>query len=171
MSSVTTALAPDTGTDLGLTTEGNQFLTFTLDDEHYGVDILRVQEIKGYTSVTRIPNTPCFIKGVLNLRGTIVPIINLRTKFGLEETEPTMFTVIVVVVVRDKIMGFIVDAVSDVLDINKKDIQEAPAFGTRVDLGFLSGIGKTGDKLVAILNIDRLLSDDEYHQAATAQSI
>lgn len=169
MSAVTTTPGPETTADLGLTTEGNQYLSFTLGDEHYGVDILRVQEIKGYTAVTRIPTTPAFIKGVLNLRGTIVPIVNLRTKFGMEETEPTMFTVIVVVVVRDRIMGFVVDAVSDVLDINKKDIQAAPEFGTRVDLGFLSGIGKAGDKLVAILNIDRLLSDEEFHQAATAQ--
>lgn len=169
MPAVTTTPGTDTTADLGLTSEGNQFLSFTLGTEHYGVDILRVQEIKGYTAVTRIPNTPSFIKGVLNLRGTIVPIVNLRTKFGMEETEPTMFTVIVVVVVRDKIMGFVVDAVSDVLHINTKDIQSAPEFGTRVDLGFLSGIGKAGDKLVAILNIDRLLSDEEFHQAATAQ--
>src|SRR5581483_6154907 len=89
---------------IGLASEGNQYLTFTLADEQYGVDILRVQEIKGYTAVTRIPNTPEHIKGVLNLRGTIVPIVDLRTKFGMQRVEATMFTVIVVVVVRDRVM-------------------------------------------------------------------
>src|SRR5690554_5459942 len=90
---------------LGLTTDGNQFLTFNLGEELYGVDILRVQEIKGYAAVTKIPNTPSHIKGVLNLRGTIVPIIELRTKFALPAIEFTAFTVIIVVVVRDKVMG------------------------------------------------------------------
>lgn len=163
MAAVTpTATAGNEATaSLGLSTDGNQFLSFTLGDEHYGVDILRVQEIKGYTTVTRIPNTPGFIKGVLNLRGTIVPIVNLRSKFGMPEVDPTMFTVIVVVVVRDRIMGVIVDAVSDVLDIAAKDIQPPPQFGNNVDVSFLSGIGKCGDKLVSLLDIDRLLTDSD----------
>lgn len=157
----TATLSAEATAGLGLSTDGNQFLSFTLGEEHYGVDILRIQEIKGYTAVTRIPNTPGFIKGVLNLRGTIVPIVNLRSKFGMPEVEPTMFTVIVVVVVRDRIMGVIVDAVSDVLDIAAKDIQPPPQFGTNVDVSFLSGIGKCGDKLVSLLNIDQVLTDDE----------
>ena len=90
---------------IGLTTDGSQFLTFNLGEELYGVDILRVQEIKGYTAVTKIPNTPSHIKGVLNLRGTIVPIIELRTKFNMQTIDYTAFTVIIVVVVRDKVMG------------------------------------------------------------------
>ncbi|MEC4889539.1 MAG: chemotaxis protein CheW [Nitrospira sp.] len=150
----------------GLTTDGSQFLTFSLGEELYGVDILRVQEIKGYTAVTKIPNTPPHIKGVLNLRGTIVPIVELRTKFGLPTIEYTMFTVIVVVVVRDKVMGLIVDAVSDVLDIEKKDIQSAPEFGAKADVTFLNGIGKSGDKLIALLDIDRLLTDADMAEAA-----
>jgi purine-binding chemotaxis protein CheW len=92
----------DTNQQMGITTDGSQFLTFQLGEELYGVDILRVQEIKGYTAVTRIPNTPAHIKGVLNLRGTIVPIVELRTKFGMPTIEYTMFTVIVVVVVKRK---------------------------------------------------------------------
>ncbi len=143
----------------GLSTDGNQFLTFSLGDELYGVDILRVQEIKGYTAVTKIPNTPPHIKGVLNLRGTIVPIVELRTRFGMPTIDYTMFTVIVVVVVQDKVMGLVVDAVSDVLDITKKDIQPAPEFGNKVDVTFLNGIGKSGEKLVSLLDIDRLLLD------------
>lgn len=161
-------LSAETTAGPGLTTDGNQFLSFTLGEEHYGVDILRVQEIKGYTAVTRIPNTPGFIKGVLNLRGTIVPIVNLRTKFGMPEVEPTMFTVIVVVVVHDRIMGVIVDAVSDVLDISAKDIQPPPQFGTNVDVSFLSGISKCGDKLVSILDMNRLLSDRDLQDNTTA---
>ena len=95
---------------IGLTTDGSQYLTFQLGEELYGVDILRVQEIKGYTTVTKIPNTPPHIKGVLNLRGTIVPIVELRTKFGMPTIDYTMFTVIVVVVVQDRIMGLVVDS-------------------------------------------------------------
>ncbi len=149
---------------IGLTTNGNQFLTFTLGDELYGVDILRVQEIKGYTAVTKIPNTPAHIKGVLNLRGTIVPIVELRTKFGMPTIDYTMFTVIVVVVVKEKIMGLVVDSVSDVLNIDNRDIQPAPQFGAKVDVSFMDGIGKSGDKLVALLNMDRLLNDGEVQQ-------
>ena len=153
---------------IGLTTDGNQFLTFNLGEELYGVDILRVQEIKGYTAVTKIPNTPSRIKGVLNLRGTIVPIIELRTKFSMPTIDYTAFTVIIVVVVRDKVMGLVVDAVSDVLNIDKKDIQPPPQFGAKVDVSFLNGIGKSNDKLVALLDIDRLLLDDEMQNDTKA---
>lgn len=151
---------------IGLTTDGSQFLTFNLGDELYGVDILRVQEIKGYTTVTKIPNTPPHIKGVLNLRGTIVPIVELRTKFGLPTIDYTAFTVIVVVVVRDKVMGLVVDSVSDVLNIDRKDIQPPPQFGAKVDVSFVNGIGKSGDKLVTLLEMDRLLADGEVQEQA-----
>ncbi len=151
---------------IGVTTDDNQFLTFNLGEELYGVDILRVQEIKGYTAVTKIPNTPPHIKGVLNLRGTIVPIVELRTKFGMPTIDYTAFTVIIVVMVRDKVMGLVVDAVSDVLNIDKKDIQSPPQFGVKVDVSFLNGIGKSGDKLVALLDIDRLLTDTDIQEAA-----
>jgi purine-binding chemotaxis protein CheW len=146
---------------IGLSTDDRQFLTFNLGEELYGVDILRVQEIKGYTAVTKIPNTPPHIKGVLNLRGTIVPILELRTKFGMPTIEYTPFTVIIVVVVHEKIMGLVVDAVSDVLDIDRKDIQAPPQFGANVDVRFLNGIGKSGDKLVALLDMDSLLSESD----------
>ncbi|NGZ02666.1 MAG: chemotaxis protein CheW [Nitrospira sp. WS238] len=151
-----------------LTADGSQFLTFNLGEELYGVDILRVQEIKGYTTVTKIPNTPPHIKGVLNLRGTIVPIVELRTKFRMPTIDYTAFTVIIVVVVRDKVMGLVVDSVSDVLNIDKKDIQPTPQFGAMVDVSFVNGVGKSGDKLVAILDIDRLLSEGDVQAAAAA---
>lgn len=156
----------------GLTTEGNQYLTFNLGEEFYGVDILRVREIKGYSTVTKIPNTPAHIKGVLNLRGTIVPIVELRTKFGMPTVEYTAFTVIILVVVRDKVIGLVVDSVSDVLNIDKEDIQPPPQFGAKVDVSFMSGIGKSGEKLVTLLNMEHLLVDGDTveNSAVTGQS-
>lgn len=168
MSAALESTTKDVNQQIGLTTDGSQFLTFQLGEELYGVDILRVQEIKGYTAVTKIPNTPPHIKGVLNLRGTIVPIVELRTKFGMPTIDYTMFTVIVVVVVKEKVMGLVVDAVSDVLNIDKKDIQPAPQFGAQVDVSFLNGIGKSGDKLVALLDMDRLLNEGDIQDVNAA---
>lgn len=149
--------------------EDRQYLTFNLADEYYGVDILKVQEIKGYTSVTRIPNTPAYLKGVLNLRGTIVPIVDLRMKFGMGTTEPTAFTVMVVVNVRNRIMGFMVDAVSDVLDLATKDIQPPPELGSAVDITFVAGIGNSNDRLVTLLDIDRVLTEEEVKTVENLQ--
>ncbi len=146
---------------LGFETEGDQYLTFALGEEQYGVQILRVQEIKGYTAMTRIPNTPDYVKGVLNLRGTIVPIVDLRMKFGMEQEEYNKKTVIIVLEVKSRIMGIIVDAVSDVINLASKDIQPAPEFGGAIDVGFISGIGCYEDKLVAFLDIERALSVTE----------
>ncbi len=151
--------------------EDQQFLTFNLADEYYGVDILKVQEIKGYTTVTRIPNTPDYLKGVLNLRGTIVPIVDLRMKFGMGTTDPTPFTVIVVVNVRNRIMGFMVDAVSDVLDLNAKNIQPPPELGSAVDISFVAGIGNSNDRLVTLLDIDRVLTEEEVTVVANVTSV
>jgi purine-binding chemotaxis protein CheW len=133
----------------------------------YGVDILRVQEIKGYQKCTPIPNTPVFIKGVLNLRGTIVPIVDLRAKFNLPSVDATMFTVVIVVVVKDRIMGLIVDAVSEVMDIASGDIQPPPMLGANVDVSFISGLGRCGERLITILNIDHVLSLEELLQVGS----
>lgn len=152
----------------GLTTDGNQYLTFNLGEEFYGVDILRVREIKGYSAVTKIPNTPAHIKGVLNLRGTIVPIVELRTKFGMPTVEYTAFTVIILVVVRDKVIGLVVDSVSDVLHIDKQEIQPPPQFGAKVDVSFMSGIGKSGEKLITLLNMEHLLVDGDMAENSVA---
>jgi purine-binding chemotaxis protein CheW len=159
--------ATELNQQIGLTADGSQFLTFQLGEELYGVDLLRVQELKGYTTVTKIPNTPSYIKGVMNLRGTIVPIVELRVTFGMETIDYTMLSVIVVVVVQGRIMGLVVDSVSDVLNISPKDIQAPPEFGTNVNVSFLNGIAKCGDKLVALLNIDRLLSESEMKKVVT----
>lgn len=137
-----------------------QYVTFSIDDEEFGVEILKVQEIIGYTNSTHVPNAPEFISGVINLRGVIVPIIDLRKKFNMEEKEYDKFTVIVVVEVMTKIMGVIVDAVSDVLSLSEKDIQEAPDF-SKFKSEFLKGMGKVGEKLVILLDIDKLLTYEE----------
>ena len=164
---MSTAMVETSEEQATLTNEGKQYLSFDLSEEHYGVDILKVQEIKGYTAVTKIPNTPDYLKGVLNLRGTIVPIVDLRLKFGMGATEPTAFTVIVVVNVLDRVMGFLVDAVSDVLDFADKDIQAPPELGNKVDITFVSGIGNCNDRLITLLDIDRVMSDDEVEKIAS----
>jgi len=168
---MTTAVAADaqtSGQQQGIEAEGNHFLTFCLGDELYGMDILQVKEIKGYTAITKIPNTPSHIKGVLNLRGAIVPIVELRTAFGMPAIDYSALTVIILVVVRDRTIGLVVDSVSDVVSISQKDIEASPDFGTKVDVGFLSGIGKSGGKLVALLNIDQLLTEGYMQDAAAA---
>jgi len=153
---------------MGPSTDGSQFLTFLLGEEYYGVEILRVQEIKGYPSVTRIPNAPTHINGVINLRGTIVPIIDLRAKFSMERVAYNAMTVVVVVVIRTRVMGLVVDAVSDVLTLAPQDIQPPPQFGIAVDTSFITGIGQSGEKLITLLCLDRVLSDGTADEAASA---
>jgi purine-binding chemotaxis protein CheW len=153
---------------ISFATDGSQFLTFRLGQEEYGVEILKVQEIKGYSAITPVPNTPAYLKGVMNLRGTIVPVVDLRAKFAMAEAEYNQFTVIIVLTVGTKVMGLIVDAVSDVLNIPKKDIQPTPDFGAQVDAQFISGMAKAGEKLVVLLDIDRVLGEAELAAVAAA---
>ena len=143
----------------------NQFLTFSLANEEYGVDILRVQEIKGWTPVTHIPNAPAYLKGVLNLRGTIVPIVDLRMRFNLDAIEYTPTTVVIVLSLmnegRERTFGIVVDAVSDVLNIAPADIRPKPDFGTVVDADFIQGLATMGEHMVMLLDIDCLLRPEE----------
>jgi purine-binding chemotaxis protein CheW len=140
--------------------DANQYLTFSLAGEEYGVEILRVQEIKGQSAVTPIPNTPEHIKGVMNLRGTIIPVVDLRSKFGMTETASTQFTVVIVLRVGTKVMALVVDAVSDVLTVAENEVHATPDFGARVDTRFISGLAKAGEKLVMLLDVDTLLGGD-----------
>jgi len=141
-----------------------QFLTFMLNGEEYGVDILRVQEIKGWESATEIPNTPPYIRGVINLRGTIVPVIDLRRRFELEAIEYTSTTVIIVLRIRageaEKTMGFIVDAVSDVYNVTQDQMKPAPEFGGQVRTDYVKGLATVDDKMVILLDIDQLVGTD-----------
>ncbi len=133
-----------------------QFLAFELHGQEFAIEVLQVQEIRNYSRVTPIPNTPQSVKGVMNLRGAVIPIVDLRSKFNLPVTEPNQFTVIIVVNVCDKVMGLVVDTVSDVLDITKDAIEPTPDLGA-VDTSFLTGLAKSGERLVALLNVERLL--------------
>lgn len=142
-----------------------QFLTFILAGEEYGVDILRVQEIKGWDAVTQVPNTPEYVRGVINLRGTIVPIIDLRIRFSLEQLEYGPTTVVIVLKVlsgeSSRIMGIVVDGVSDVYNVKKEEIKAAPDFGEGVDSSFVSGLATVEEKMVIILDIDHMLNSNE----------
>jgi purine-binding chemotaxis protein CheW len=129
------------GTAAATTAAGGEFLTFRLGDEEYGIDILRVQEIRSYESPTRIANAPSFIKGVVNLRGVIVPIIDLRLKLGCEKVEYNGFTVVVVLNVRGRVVGAVVDSVSDVLELGRDNIKPAPELNSSIDASFITGIG------------------------------
>lgn len=153
---------------ISFATDGSQYLTFTLGHEEYGVEILKVQEIKGCLAITPIPNTPAHIKGVMNLRGTIIPVVDLRRKFGLQAGEANAFTVIIVVKVGPKVMGLVVDGVSDVLNIPIADIQATPDFGSQVDARFISGMAKAGERLVVLLDIDRVLGSEDLAALATS---
>lgn len=160
---MTTEILQQHGTD----GDGSQFLTFMLAGEEYGVDILRVQEIKGWDNVTPIPNTPEYIRGVINLRGTIVPIIDLRRRFGLEPVEYGPLTVVIVLRVmkadgdNSRVMGVVVDAVSDVYNVGEDDIKPAPDFGSVVDVDFVHGLATLDESMVIVLDIDRLLNSNE----------
>ena len=132
-------------------------MTFTLWDEEFGIEILRVQEIKGISRITPIPNMPSYIQGVMNLRGTVVPIVDLRAKFQMPEVDYNQFTVIIVVNIGNKVMGLVVDAVSDVLNVADENIEDAPVMGADADTSFMTGIAKSGDRLITLLNMDRLV--------------
>ncbi|APR03298.1 chemotaxis protein CheW [Thauera chlorobenzoica] len=138
-----------------------EFLVFSLGDEEYAVDILKVQEIRGYESVTRIANAPDFIKGVTNLRGVIVPIVDLRIKFRLERTEYGPETVVIVVNVGGRVVGMVVDGVTDVMTLTPEQIRPAPEFGVTLSSDFLSGLGSVDDRMLVIVDIEKLLTSGE----------
>jgi purine-binding chemotaxis protein CheW len=151
--------------------EPNQFLTFALGGEDFGIRILQVQEIKCLSRITPIPNTPRHVKGVLNLRGTVVPIVDLRAKFGLEEIEYNRFTVIIVVNVGRRVLGLVVDAVSDVLNVADSDLQAAPELGGNVDLSFVTGMARSGDRLITLLDIERLVGQEAAAISPTPEPV
>lgn len=142
-----------------------QYLSFVLDNEEYGVDILRVQEIRSWEPVSRIPNVPFYEKGVVNLRGAIVPIIDLREKLRIKFKEYTPLTVVVVLQTNDgnktRTMGVVVDSVSDVITIDKAKIQETPDFGTKASNEFINGLVSVNEQMLVLLDVDKLLKLEE----------
>lgn len=142
-----------------------QYLSFTMDNEEYGVDILRVQEIRSWEPVSRVPNVPYYEKGVINLRGSIVPIIDLRERLRLRFTDYTPLTVVVVLQTREgsktRTMGVVVDSVSDVITINRGKIQEAPDFGAKVSNEFIQGLVSVNERMVILLDVGKLMKLEE----------
>lgn len=142
-------------------TAPQQYLTFLLDDQEYGIEIFKIQEIRGYAPITPIPNLPPHVRGVMNLRGAVLPVVDLRMKFRLPEIEYNQFTVIVIATVGTRTVGLLVDAVSDVLLVDPESIREAPDFGTAVDTRFISGVFQSRERLTVALNLEELLSESE----------
>ena len=136
----------------------NEFLTFILGSEEYGIEILKVQEIRGYDAITHIANAPAFIKGVVNLRGIIVPIIDMRIKFNLGKVEYDEFTVVIILNVSGRVMGIVVDGVSDVQELDGSQIRPAPEFGAGLDTEYIIGLGTAGERMLILVDIERLMT-------------
>jgi purine-binding chemotaxis protein CheW len=141
--------------------ESREVLVFVLGGEEYAVDILKVQEIRGYEKVTPIPSAPAFLKGVVNLRGIIVPVIDMRIKFGLAEPRYDSFTVVIILRVAGRVIGIVVDGVSDVVRLAPGEVKAAPALGSIVDSGFLAGLATQGERMILLLEIEKFLSSGE----------
>ncbi len=137
---------------------GGEFLTFTLGAEEYGMDILKVQEIRGYDAVTAIANTPPFIKGVINLRGIIVPIVDLRIKFNLGKIDYDQFTVVIILNLGTRVVGVVVDSVSDVLTLTHEQIKAAPALSTGLDTRYIIGLGTVEERMLILVDIEKLMT-------------
>lgn len=136
-----------------------EYLTFRLGEEEYGIDILKVQEIRGYEQPTRIANAPEFIKGVVNLRGTIVPIVDMRLKFNCSEVEYNSFTVVIILNLHNRVVGIVVDSVSDVMELVPEAIRPAPDIESAIDNGCILGLGSVGERMLILLDIEKLMSN------------
>ncbi|MGN6703195.1 MAG: chemotaxis protein CheW, partial [Burkholderiaceae bacterium] len=136
-------------------------LAFRLGGEEYGIDILKVQEIRGYDTVTRIANAPAFIKGVVNLRGLIVPIVDMRIRFQLGEPTYDQFTVVIILNLGSRVVGMVVDSVSDVITLHPEQVRPAPEMGTAMSTDYLTGLGTVEDRMIILLDIDRLMASPD----------
>ena len=139
----------------------SEFLTFTLGPEEYGLEILKVQEIRSYDTVTSIPNAPIFLKGVINLRGVIVPIIDMRLKFSLNEIKYNEFTVVIILNIGARVMGIVVDSVSDVISLTADEIKPAPEFGSIFSAEYILGLGTVEQRMLILVDIERLMTQQE----------
>ena len=139
----------------------NEYLTFTLGAEEYGIDILKVQEIRGYDAVTHIANTPEFLKGVINLRGVVVPIVDLRIKFQLGSVTYDEFTVVIIINVLGRVIGMVVDSVSDVVSLAPEQIKPPPEFGAGMDIKYISGLGAVNERMLILIDIEGMVTSSE----------
>ncbi|QKV54479.1 chemotaxis protein CheW [Comamonas antarctica] len=142
-------------------TAAREYLTFRLDQEEYGIDILKVQEIRGYEPPTRIANAPAFIKGVVNLRGTIVPIVDMRLKFHCAQAEYNSFTVVIILNLHQRVVGIVVDSVSDVMELPPDAVRAAPDIDSAIDSGSITGLGSVGERMLILLDIEKLMSGED----------
>jgi len=152
------------------TADSSQYLTLRLGKEEYAIDILRVQEIRSYEEPTRMVNAPSFIKGVVNLRGVIVPIVDLRMKLNLDQVEYNDFTVVIILNVRGTVIGAVVDSVSDVVTLAADMIKPAPQFDTTLDARFITGLANVGERMLIVMNMEALMSNAEMGMLASAMS-
>lgn len=139
-------------------TGAREYLTFRLDQEEYGIDILKVQEIRGYEPPTRIAHAPEFIKGVVNLRGTIVPIVDMRLKFNCSKADYNSFTVVIILNLRNRVVGIVVDSVSDVMELSPDNMRSAPDIESAIDSSCILGLGLVGERMLILLDIEKLMS-------------
>ncbi len=152
------ATAPPAGMANG---EANEFLTFTLGKEEYGIEILKVQEIRGYDAVTKIANAPEFLKGVVNLRGTIVPVVDMRIKFNLGNVEYNQFTVVIILNLTGRVVGMVVDSVSDVITLAPEQVRPAPDFSTSFDTRYILGLGTVDQRMLILVDIEKLMTSGD----------
>lgn len=148
-----------------------EVLVFVLGKEEYGVDILKVQEIRGYEKVTPIPAAPAYLKGVVNLRGIIVPVIDLRVKFGMAEPAYDSFTVVIILRIAGRVVGIVVDGVSDVVQLAPADVKAAPQLGSLVDSSFLAGLATQDDRMILLIDIEKFLSSGELQLITQAAAV
>jgi purine-binding chemotaxis protein CheW len=151
----------------GVATSG-EYLTFTLGAEEYAIDILKVQEIRGYDAVTKIANAPPFIKGVINLRGVIVPIVDLRIKLKLGDFTYDQFTVVIILNIGKRVMGVVVDGVSDVIQLSSDNLHPSPEFGSILDTRYILGLGTVEDRMIIVVDIERLMTSQEMSLVESA---
>ncbi|HUX50032.1 MAG TPA: chemotaxis protein CheW [Spirochaetia bacterium] len=148
--------------------EKSQYLTFTLDKEQYAIDVAKVKEVLEYSTVTKVPRTPLFMRGVINLRGSVVPVVDLRMKFDMGETEKTISTSIIVVEViiegETVVIGTLADSVQEVINLDRGQIEPTPQIGTKIDADFIEGIGKQDGRFIMILDIDRVFTESDLQQ-------
>lgn len=159
---------PQTGLAAEASGQSVQFISFTIDDDEYGVDIMAVREIKGWTGVTALPNQPDYMRGVLNLRGVIVPIYDMRCRFGMERSEPTPMHVVIIVAVRERIIGLLVDRVSDIVTTDSAEIRPVPQVDRVIDARYLTGLVTIEDRMIAVLELDELFQDETANPTSNA---
>ena len=155
-------------------TETAQYLTFRLEEEVFALDISQVREVLDFTAITKVPRTPEFMRGVINLRGSVVPVVDMRLKFGMSRTEQTLNTCIIIVEINIEgdrlILGALADSVQEVIELGPGQIEPAPRIGTRLDTDFIKGMGKRDDAFIIILDIDRIFSMDELASVSVAEA-